>query len=162
MRVSWSPVYDNGSPLTSYSVYIRQHGTETYSLETSDCDGASESVLDLQSCTILLLTLEADPFFLVGGDSIWAKVSASNFYGESVLSNAGNNAYYTTEPDAPLNLAEDVSKRTSTKVGLTWEDAVNNGGMPVIDYRIKQRVAEGTYSYIAIGLTQKSFTPSGL
>jgi len=23
VRVSWSPVYDNGSPLTSYSVYIR-------------------------------------------------------------------------------------------------------------------------------------------
>jgi len=89
-------------------------------------------------------------------------VSASNFYGESVLSTAGNNAYYTTEPDAPINLAEDVSKRTSTKVGLTWEDASNTGGMPIIDYRIKQRVAGGTYSFIAIGLSQKAFTPSGL
>lgn len=49
------------------------------------------------------------PWSLQGGDSVTAKVSATNIYGESEQSLPGNGAIYTHEPDAPVNLAEDVA-----------------------------------------------------
>jgi len=66
-------------------------------------------------------------------------VIAVNAYGETAQSAEGNGAYYTRVPDSPVNLAEDVTKRTSTDEGFTWSDGVNNGGVPVIDYRINRR-----------------------
>lgn len=95
----------------------------------------------------------AAPYNVDGGDSVYAKVSAVNFYGESEQSVDGNGAYYTRVPDSPVSLAEDISVRTYTTDGLTWADGSNNGGEVVIDYRINQRV-QGTseYTIIATGI----------
>lgn len=70
----------------------------------------------------------AGPFYIQGGDSIWAKVRAVNVYGESDLSAEGNDAFYYRVPDAPVSVAEDTSYRTSTTLGLVWSDGAHNGG----------------------------------
>jgi hypothetical protein len=70
--------------------------------------------------------------------------------------------YYSEVPDAPLNLAEDTSVRTSTTNGLTWSTGVLDGGQAVSDYRINQRVQGGSYSVIATGVTLTSYTVTGL
>jgi hypothetical protein len=82
---------------------------------------------------------------LDGGDSVYAKVVAVNFYGESAHSTAGNGAYYTRVPDPPVNVGEDVSLRTSTDNGLIWDDGSNNGGVAIEDYRINMREQGGVY-----------------
>jgi hypothetical protein len=61
---------------------------------------------------------------------------ATNSYGDSAESESGNGAIYTTVPDAPISVAEDVAYRTSTTMGLSWSDGSNNGGVAIIDYRI--------------------------
>jgi hypothetical protein len=53
--------------------------------------------------------LTSAPYNVDGGDSIFAKVSATNFYGESDQSIEGNGAYYIRAPDAPVSLAEDIT-----------------------------------------------------
>jgi hypothetical protein len=65
-------------------------------------------------------------------------------------------------PDPPINLAEDVSERTSTNLGLTWSEAAFNGGSAITDYRVKQRVVDGTWSTIAFGVLTTSHTVTGL
>lgn len=62
----------------------------------------------------------------------------------------------------PINLAEDISVRTSTTDGLIWADGTNSGGVPIIDYRVNMRVQGGSYSVIATGITSKSYTVTGL
>ena len=71
------------------------------------------------------------PYNIVAYDGIYAKVIATNVYGDSEQSVEGNGAIYTTIPDAPINIAEDVSLRISTAIGLTWSDGVSDGGLPV-------------------------------
>lgn len=56
-------------------------------------------------------------------------------------------------PDAPINLAEDTTQRTSATNGLTWSDGTNNGGLPILDYRISMRVEGGVYAVYASGVT---------
>ena len=61
------------------------------------------------SCTVSISVLQAAPYNLGGGASIYAKVLAVNFVGSSALSLAGNGAVLPTIPDAPVSLAKDAA-----------------------------------------------------
>lgn len=54
-----------------------------------------------------MAVLRASPFSLNWGDSVYAKVQATNIKGVSEESDAGNGAKIVTSPDAPSNLQED-------------------------------------------------------
>jgi hypothetical protein len=48
-----------------------------------DCDGSQALVISEKQCYINISTLLEDPFNFNGGESIYAKVTAVNLYGES-------------------------------------------------------------------------------
>ena len=54
------------------------------------------------TCSIPLTTLTSAPFNLVKGQSVRAKISAINYYGESDLSVVGRGAIIVYVPDAPI------------------------------------------------------------
>lgn len=121
VKVAWSLSTDNGAPVTEYKVYIKEMDTDTtFIQENVDCVGTDSTVISNKYCHVTIATLIASPYLLDGGDSISAKVIAVNQYGESDYSIEGNGAYYTEIPNAPINLAEDISVRTTSTNGLTW------------------------------------------
>jgi len=61
------------------------------------------------TCSIPVAVFRSAPYNFDWGDSIYAKVIASNTYGSSLESLEGNGAVITTTPDKPINLAEDYS-----------------------------------------------------
>ena len=68
----------------------------------TDCNGSSPSVLLSLSCNIPIASLQAAPFNLPWGSSIYATVSATNIVNTSSDSVSGNGALIITNPDAPL------------------------------------------------------------
>lgn len=58
--------------------------------------------------------LRSAPYGFDWGDSIHAKVKATNIVGESEYSEVGNGAIILTIPDAPLNLVSVESETTMT------------------------------------------------
>jgi hypothetical protein len=106
--------------------------------------------------------LTTSPYSLNTGDGVYVKISATNAKGTSATSSEGNGGLIIEAPDAPINLAEDVSERTSTNLGFTWSAGSSNGGSVVIDYRINQRVQAGSWSVIATGITLSSYTATSL
>lgn len=118
---------------------MQEVGSDIYTLESLDCVGTDSSIITNQECTIQIETLLATPYNVDGGDHIYGKVSAINVYGESAESIEGNGAYYTRVPDAPLDVQEDRTGKTSTTLDLVWTDGLNNGGIQLIDYRVKIR-----------------------
>ena len=93
-------------------------------------------MLDAASCTIPIASLLATPHSIAWGSSIYAKVSATNLVGTSADSSAGNGATIITNPDPPLNLANNAAITTASQVGLTWSLADFDGGSVVIDFRV--------------------------
>lgn len=87
-------------------------------------------------CTVPLSALTASPYDLLLGDSVYAKIVAINFYGESVDSDAGNGATILLVPSAPVNIQDDTGVTSATVIGLTWDNGVSTGGSPILDYRI--------------------------
>lgn len=83
-----------------------------------------------------MTTLRDAPFLLEFGDSVFAKVVAINYYGESEESDEGNGAIVLLVPDAPTGLADNVAVTTAYVIGITWNDGMSMGGTPIIDYRI--------------------------
>ena len=104
--VTWVAPDDGGSAIVSYTVYLQESDGATYSTELTYCDG---SVLSETTCTLPVATLRAAPFSLDWGSSVVVKVFATNAYGDSEISLAGNGAVLTTTPDAPTDLIEVVA-----------------------------------------------------
>jgi hypothetical protein len=52
--------------------------------------------------------LKLAPFALAWGDEVYAKIIATNIYGDSLVSDPGNNAIILTVPDAPVSLANNA------------------------------------------------------
>jgi hypothetical protein len=61
------------------------------------------------SCTIPVTVLRGTPYDLEWGSSIFAKVIATNIYGDSLESEQGNGAIITTTPDQPTDLIENYA-----------------------------------------------------
>jgi hypothetical protein len=121
----------------------------------TNCDGSTQTILDGRSCLIPVAYLKAEPFNLPWGASVWAKVAANNIKGTSE-SEIGNGAVIITKPDAPINLIEETSLRTASTLGLTWSPGLDEGGTPVLDYRISMEI-NGVFTVLA-ATTNNVFT----
>ena len=134
--MTWTIPVENGSPITSYRILIRESDLLTYTEMRSSCDdSAAETILALR-CEIPLVSLSDEPFSLAFGDSVFAKIIAINYYGESVSSEGGNGAIIVTVPTPPINLIDNVAVTSAFIIGLKWDEGYSSGGSPVIDYRI--------------------------
>jgi hypothetical protein len=51
--------------------------------------------------------LTSEPYSLIKGNSVYAKIIAQNQYGDSPNSLEGNGAVMIIKPDAPINLLND-------------------------------------------------------
>lgn len=83
---------------------IRSSDQITFFLELASCDASTSAITVAMECDVTVLTLRQEPFNLIWGDSVWAKVTATNVYGDSVQSVEGNGAVIITYADAPLYL----------------------------------------------------------
>jgi len=70
------------------------------------------------------------------GNSIFAKITAVNIYGNSIESSGGNGAIILTNPDAPLTLQNVPQVTSGYQIGLSWVKGAAEGGTPVFEYRI--------------------------
>jgi len=64
--------------------------------ELSSCDRKTSTVT---TCTINVSVFKGAPFTLDWGVGVYAKVTATNIYGDSLESDEGNGAVITTTPD---------------------------------------------------------------
>jgi hypothetical protein len=120
VRVSWPTPVNNGSPITGYQVFIQQKDG-VYTQEFTDCLGYSAEVIAQDYCDILLDTLTAAPYSLVLNDEVWAQVRTQNFYGWSLISDAGNSGLIKLVPDAPINLVNEPDTTAAEQIKLSWQ-----------------------------------------
>lgn len=83
---------------------------------------------------------------------------AYNLYGDSLISEPGFEAIILTIPDAPVNLAETVSRRTENSITFTWSPGPADGGAPVLDYRINYDQSTDSYLELDTEITETSYT----
>jgi len=70
--IAWNAPYDGGSPISAYIVTIRTNDGLTYATELTACDGSSSAIVNAGKCTIPVATLQASPFNLPWGASVFA------------------------------------------------------------------------------------------
>ena len=103
VTITWSTPVTNGSPITSFKIYIRNIDL-SFIQETSSCDGASITIISSMTCNVSLQLLRALPYSLVKGDSVYVKIISVNAYGDSIYSEKANGAVIQYVPDAPISL----------------------------------------------------------
>lgn len=140
MIIRWVAPDNGGSPITHYTIHIRESDAVTFSTELTECDGTDTTIRDGTECSVYVYLLKAAPFELPWGTDVHAKITAWNFYGNYGASEVGNGAIITTFPDQPINLIEYYNDRDPTTLGLVWEQAPFNGGAVIEDYRVFYRI----------------------
>jgi hypothetical protein len=101
------------------------------------------------------------PFSLVQGESVYAKIVASNFYGDSPISLGGNGALMQVVPEEPLNLFNDIPTTDAFSIGLDWSAPSNDGGSPVIDYRVLYKLStDSEYNLVEDGIIDTYYLTS--
>lgn len=150
LQISWARPDNGGSIITSYVIKVRSSASVFY---TVTCDESSADQLLSFICTVPISSLIVSPFSLAWGSSAYAKVTAVNVYGNSVVSSEGNGAIILTVPDAPTNLANNKAISTGTKIGLTWAQGLSNGGTPVIDFTLSYKYDALPYAVLASAIT---------
>lgn len=153
VKISWIAPADSGSPITSYRITLKQ-SDNTFSSDLVNCDGTIAEIVSAKQCIVPLIVMTADPYSLSFGESVFAKVVAINYYGESVESDAGNGAIIQLPPSAPINLADNVVVTTAYVIGFTWNDGASTGGATIIDYRISYDQSIGSYVTLEAGITE--------
>lgn len=93
---------------------------------------------------------------------MWAKVAAANVYGISDYSEEGDGAIILTVPDAPIELDNNALVTTMSRIGIVWQAGIEDGGTPVIDYRVSWDQGTGTWDIRQSGLSTLSYTASSL
>jgi hypothetical protein len=134
VAISWT-CNDRGSAITSYVVKIRINDGLTYMAESEACLSTDATVISTRSCSIPISTLMASPYSLPWGSSIYATVQATNAYGTSSVSFAGNGAIILTTP-AAVTVSNFAPGSTSTQIHIIWTASASNGGTAVIDYEV--------------------------
>ena len=109
-----------------------------------------------------MAVLRNAPYSLEWGSSIYAKVTATNVYGDSLESLEGNGAVITTQPDQPTNVAEVYDQRSKSTLGLTWVAPVFTGGAVVDDYRVSFAEQGQAFSVLASGVTDTTYLATDL
>ena len=79
VTITWSTPVTNGSPITSFKIYIRNIDL-SFIQETSSCDGASITIISSMTCNVSLQLLRALPYSLVKGDSVSDHITLSESY----------------------------------------------------------------------------------
>lgn len=91
MTIDWDRPAENGQTIQGYRIYIKQSDS-VFSQSLDTCDGSTFDVKVQTACTLSVPTLQAAPFNLATGASIFAKVIAYNSIGDSLESAVGNGA----------------------------------------------------------------------
>ena len=118
--ITWVPPITGGSPITAYSITIRQSDGITYTTELASCNGSNSAIILTATCTIPVATLQVSPFNLPWGSSIYAKISATNVVGTSDFTNAGNGGIILTYPDPPQTLTNIAATTTASVIAFSW------------------------------------------
>jgi hypothetical protein len=123
----WDEPTNNGKELTHYTIYFRQ-SDDTYSTQLTYCDGTDSTIIFATQCTIPMSVFTAEPYSLTLGQNINIKLTATNEYGTSSMSEYGGGAVVELVPDAPVLLENVLSITLDDRIGLVWQDGLSNGG----------------------------------
>jgi len=102
-----------------------------FSQDYADCDGSALTTFTNTACSIPLSVLTAAPYSLAKGQSVYAEIIATNYFGNSTASTAGNGGVVVLVPDAPLTLTNNALVTNAFQIGFTWLEGLSNGGTSV-------------------------------
>ena len=153
--IQWS-VDERGSPLTACEVSIRESDGVSFTVESTYCLQTSSSVISSNTCAIPVSVLVAEPYNLVYGSHIYAKVTATNAYGTSDESEQGNGARIYSVPSTVV-VSNYVPGTSATKVTIQWTEPVDKGGAEVDDYQIYYALPAEEFAVLASGVTSREY-----
>jgi hypothetical protein len=78
VKITWTAPAANGAAISAYTIKIRTSNNVDFVTELTECDGSDALIMAQLYCIVYSSTLNAAPFSLTWGSSVYATVSATN------------------------------------------------------------------------------------
>lgn len=144
ISLSWlPPLSDGGSPVTNYTIYRGiVSGGEVFFVGIGNVTGYTDTGL-------------------ANGQEYFYQVSAVNIVGEGPKSNEASAIPFdpSSPPSPPRNLQATPGDR---KVDLIWEPPLDDGGWPIINYRVYRGLTPAGISFLDEIGNVTNYTDTGL
>jgi hypothetical protein len=118
---------------------LESDGT-TYTEDLTDCDASDSGIMSNMYCDLPMASLWASPYLLSFGETVYAKVAATNAIGQGDFSSP-NSASVTVEtvPIKLTTLARDNSLTTETNLQVEWTALTGDdtGGPSIDSYHVQ-------------------------
>lgn len=164
VAITWNSADPRGAVVTGYKIFLKQHdetpldeSDDVYVQAPSSCDGTSPEAMAYYYCYVSLFDTLAAPYSLVKGEEIVARIIATNSYGDSDFSPAGNGALQQLVPDAPINLTRDEDVTDASVIRFTWTEGLSDGGASVIDYDVYWDQGTGSWALLKEDVPETSY-----
>jgi len=163
VKIEFTVPYDNSSPVDYYFIEISNKAGTTWTEDTTNCNGQSQTIIDQLYCIVPMSVLTANPYDYVFQDTVIVRISAHNTYGFGDASDPnGSGGAIRQLPD--IMPSPTLVSKTETEAEVQWSTltAPNNGDSDIIEYQLYYDNGSGTPNIkIASGLIT-SYTVSGL
>lgn len=127
IKITWSHPADNGTPITSYNVFMAQ---------CDPCVDVSDfSSIGTHTITDIALTPEFTATGLTRSATYKFRVQAVNYVGDSTISDASASILVAVVPDPPINLS--IVYQTTSSLKISWTEPDDNGGDEISNYLIQ-------------------------
>jgi hypothetical protein len=150
VRVGWSMPFSQGSPITQFTVQIKQKDG-TFSTD-SGCSTAT--VVTNSYCDITLLSIQASPYLLIQDDVIVAQVSSTNSLGTSAYQSSSTTSGARVEivPLKPTIQASrgSLTSQSQLEIVISPLTGADNGGSLILSYAIYVNGTQVTNSFNGI------------
>lgn len=125
VKISWSKTNNGGSPITSFSVAIRQSNGKYTSVPF--CGNKAET--GPLSCDVPASVLEAEPYKLIPGQLIVVRTVALNAsgYGKSSSAFSGGQTFKNNKPRRMYT--PKLYKKTNNSIELRWTNLPRRNGV---------------------------------
>jgi hypothetical protein len=158
VKISWAAPFDNYRPILGYGYQVLIATSAGAFVERKSlCDGVAQEAP--KYCLVDMHDLRAEPFNLVYGDLVQAKVLARNERGWSAASAANTDgARVEVEPFAVAAPTRGILTGP-TQLDVLWTalDLYNSGGSPVLSYHLQYDNATAAVTWLdVVGLAPDS------
>jgi hypothetical protein len=163
VTISWVAPHDGGSTIDAYRIEIANAGATSWTADTTNCDGASSTIMSQMYCVIPMSTLTAAPYSYAFDQLVVVRASAHNTYGYSTASSSNTiGAKIRSVPNAMAIPA--VVSYSDTAISISWTalTAAATGNSAITAYNLQWDSGSGSTFTDLTSQTATTYSVTGL
>lgn len=164
VKITWTAPLDGSSTIDSYLIEIANSAQTAWAADTTNCDGASSTIISQMYCVIPMSTLAASFGYTTLDQLVTVRATAHNVYGYATLPSTVNSSGAKIRQAPDQMIIPTVDSYSDTSVTISWSALTGTatGNSDITSYNLQWDNGSGSTFTDLASQTSLTYTASGL